>query len=130
MIFQEENHNILLLLRISLDSYPINPGILYLLCRVLWSKVTVKLKISSGLRPLMSRKLKKPLWYHNVSRANKHKLFFIRFPYVQPVLFTFDKLCKSSTMTQIYWNEDIVFLIKMISRDQIYSCRIECQFRC
>ena len=31
LIFQEENHNILLLLRISLDSNPINPGIPYLL---------------------------------------------------------------------------------------------------
>ena len=31
LIFQEENHNILMLLRISMDSNPINPGISYLL---------------------------------------------------------------------------------------------------
>ena len=53
------------------------------------------------------------------------------FPSVQPVYV--GKLCESSTMTQIYWSEDIVFIRiekKMISRDQMYSCKIERQFRC
>ena len=58
LIFQEENHNILLLLRISLDSNPINSGIPYLLGFVILSDgLTVTYKISSGLRPLMSGKL-------------------------------------------------------------------------
>ena len=37
LIFQEENHNILLLLRISWDSNPINPGIPYFLGFVIYS---------------------------------------------------------------------------------------------
>ena len=57
LIFQEENHNIFLL-RISLDSNPINSGIPYLLGFVILSDgLTVTYKISSGLRPLMSGKL-------------------------------------------------------------------------
>ena len=50
LFFQEGNHKILLLLRISLDTNPVYFGIPYLLGFCDQTKVIVTLKIRSGLR--------------------------------------------------------------------------------
>ena len=62
-------------------------------------------------------------------RVKGHSFFFS--VYLRNKIFFFD-IGESSTMTQIYWSEDIVFIhIEiMISGDQMYSCKIECQFCC
>ena len=94
LIFQEENHNILLLLRISLDSNPINPGIPYLLGFVILSDSHIRPKDKFRTETSDEWKIEQTLMishvcYHNVSRANKKlALFFMCFPSVQPVLFT------------------------------------------
>ena len=80
----------------------------FLICYVLWSKVTVTLKISSGLRPMMSWTWKKLLWYqtvcyHNVSLANKNKISsFYAFSFRTTSIVYIGKQCESSTMTHRY----------------------------
>ena len=129
LIFQEENHNILLLLRIFL-SIPE-----FLICWVLWSKVTVTLKIGSGLRPLMKEIIKKNSYDMTMYAATIYlmliKPFFV-FSFGTTCIVYIGKLCERSTLTHIYWREDIlsIRIEKKISRDQMYSCKIECSFCC
>ena len=72
-IFQEENHNISLLVPISLDSNPINPGIPHCLGFVIQSDSHIRDEF--GTETPDEWKINKLLWYHkacyhNVSHAN------------------------------------------------------------
>ena len=72
LIFQEENHNILLLLRISLDSNPINPGIPYLLGYVILSESHIKDKFRTETPDEWKIEQTLMISQCNVSRANKN----------------------------------------------------------
>ena len=125
----EENYNNLLWLWIFLNSDSVNPGIPFLLsCMSCDGHIIEKFRTET-------------IDECKIEETNIMILFLIlvliktgSFYYVFSFLTIFVYICKqceSCAMNQIYWSQEIVFIHiekEMISRDQMSSCDIKCQF--